>query len=106
MARVSHRKLFCIVCKGEIPPDRILKKASTCSNEHSKILRSERRKSRDHVKCRYCNMPSTPEERQLFKQWQATQTTQKKRGRKPKPKEAPPAADPGQEEFRDYVHIP
>jgi predicted nucleic acid-binding Zn ribbon protein len=81
-------KFFCVVCGESIPPDRLLKKSVTCSQAHGNILKNERRRRRDQERCRYCNRPSTPEERADFAAWRKTQP-QAKKGRpfKVKPEE-------------------
>ena len=52
---------YCIICGEEISKERIVRKAVTCSEAHGILLRNERRRLRDLVRCRLCNRPSTPE---------------------------------------------
>jgi hypothetical protein len=64
-------KRFCIMCTNEIPADR-KKDAVTCSKDCSAARANYLRSRRDATECRYCNKPSTPEERVLFssyKKW-------------------------------------
>lgn len=98
----KHRvdKLFCCICKSPVAEDRILRQAVTCSKDCANTLKNIRRRKRDQKKCRYCNAPSTPDERKLFKQWIATLGNRPKRGRPPLPKPMPQA------EFTEMIHVP
>jgi hypothetical protein len=81
-------RLFCCICQTQIADERIIKQGVTCSRQCSQLLRAIRRRKHDAKKCRYCNMPNTPEERKAFKLWRASLPDRPKRGRKPKPKVA------------------
>ena len=80
--------LYCTICKEPIPESRLLLKATTCSKEHARQAKNARRRRRDEDKCRYCNRPSSQEERTLFAAWRRTIDPPKKRGPKPKSTEA------------------
>ena len=56
---------FCVMCKKPIPIERKWD-AVTCSKECSKLRKDYGRSRRDQEFCRYCNKPSTPEQRVLF----------------------------------------
>jgi hypothetical protein len=60
--------LHCMVCQNIIPTNRVAK-AVTCSPECAKARRDFIRSRLDHHKCRYCQRPSTPEERARYQQW-------------------------------------
>jgi len=75
MARADHYKgieRFCIMCKKTIPEDR-KKDAVTCSKECSTARKNYLRSRQDATQCRYCNKPSTPEERARFHKWRKTE---------------------------------
>lgn len=93
--------LYCCVCKtNEISPERINHGAVTCSKECAQKLRGIRRRLADRIKCRYCNAPSTPEERKAFRKWREEQGLNRKRGRPAKP------AEPnGQAAFTEMIHV-
>ncbi len=95
-------KFHCVVCAEAIPPARVLKKSVTCSNAHGNILKNERRRRRDMERCRYCNRPSTPEERAEFAAWRKTQP-QAKKGRpfKTKPETILAKTDGAVEDIRN-----
>lgn len=76
---------YCIICGEEISKERIVRKAVTCSEAHGILLRNERRRLRDLVRCRLCNRPSTPEERAEFAAWRRENRI--KPGPKPKAKD-------------------
>jgi len=59
---------FCVMCKNTIPPER-KSDAITCSKECTKKRKDFLRSKQDAKECRYCNKPSTPEERVLFGMW-------------------------------------
>jgi hypothetical protein len=75
-----------VVCKSQLPDERIAKQGVTCSKQCSQKLRSIRRRKHDAKKCRYCNQPSTLDERKQFNKWRKTLPDRPKRGRKPKSK--------------------
>lgn len=97
-------KLFCTICTEPISDDRILKSAATCSPRCSKQLKNIRRRKRDLKKCRYCNQPSTPEERRDYNQWRAEKGLKKKPGR-PKKAVVSAAEPPAQMEITDMMHV-
>lgn len=59
---------FCVMCTNVIPAERPWN-AVTCSKECSKRRVDYRRSREDALQCRYCNRPSTPEERQRYQLW-------------------------------------
>ena len=59
---------FCLMCRNPIPHER-KSDAITCSKECTKKRRDFLRSKTDAVECRYCNKPSTPEDRTLFSMW-------------------------------------
>jgi predicted nucleic acid-binding Zn ribbon protein len=83
--RKPIEKFFCVICGEPISADRMIRKAVTCSEQHAKVLKLERRRLRDMVRCRFCNRPATPAERAEFIAWRRSRGI--KPGRKPKPKE-------------------
>lgn len=68
MARKTYDdvKTLCIICGDEIPKDRIMRGAITCSKEHAKLRRAQLAAIVDKKECRYCRRPSTPEERTAY----------------------------------------
>jgi hypothetical protein len=56
------------MCKNLIPPER-KSDAITCSKECTKKRKDFLRSKQDAKECRYCNKPSTPEDRVLFSAW-------------------------------------
>jgi hypothetical protein len=59
------------MCKNPLAADR-KKDAVTCSKECSTARKNYLRSRQDATQCRYCNKPSTPEDRVLFsayKKW-------------------------------------
>ena len=61
-------KRFCTMCTNSIPADRPWN-AVTCSKECSKRRIDYRRSRIDQTVCRYCQRPSTPEERTRYVRW-------------------------------------
>jgi predicted nucleic acid-binding Zn ribbon protein len=59
---------FCIMCKGPIPPTRNWSSV-TCSKECSTRRADFWRNRQDMTQCRYCQKPSTPEERTRYLLW-------------------------------------
>lgn len=45
---------FCILCRAEIPPDRQRRGACTCSSDHARELRRQRRAEHALRFCRLC----------------------------------------------------
>jgi hypothetical protein len=75
MARQDHYRgvvRHCVMCGNEIPTERKWD-AVTCSPECTKARRNYGRSRKDQAECRYCNRPSTPEERALFGMWRKWQ---------------------------------
>ena len=58
----------CVMCGKPIPADR-KSDAVTCSPEHTKQRKDFLRSKIDAKECRYCNRPSTPEERVRYGMW-------------------------------------
>jgi predicted nucleic acid-binding Zn ribbon protein len=89
----------CVICGDAIAPERVTRKAVTCSEAHARDLKNERRKLRDMTRCRNCNRPSTPEERRLFTLWRNEYNKAHgvkrgwKKGNKPGPRKKPAAAE-------------
>lgn len=78
-------KLFCVVCRREIPPERLLRHApTTCGSKCQREVGHRRRALSKKTKCISCGTPSTPEERREFQAWRKARGDHKKRGRKPK----------------------
>jgi predicted nucleic acid-binding Zn ribbon protein len=94
--RAPLEKFYCVVCGQVIDQARVIRKAVTCSEEHSRIIKLERRRLRDLTRCRACNRPSTPAERAEFAAWRkdkkARERAEKKAGKKAK--SSPPQATP------------
>lgn len=64
--------IFCTICTSQIPSPRDTRQTSTCSEtckNRLDAIRAEQRRSR---KCTHCLSPSTPEERELFREWRAS----------------------------------
>lgn len=67
MPRPNYRiKAYCVVCKEEIPEDRVRKQSVTCKKECADARRRAQRTLQDERECRYCRRPSSPEEREAF----------------------------------------
>ena len=64
----SGTQMHCVVCRKNIPSDRKWD-AVTCSKECTLERKKYGRSRRDHVVCRYCYKPSTPEQRASYQQW-------------------------------------
>lgn len=62
-------RFFCVTCGEQIPEERVLRKAVTCSKEHAKDFKNMKRRLRDTDRCRLCNRPSSAQERAEFAQW-------------------------------------
>jgi predicted nucleic acid-binding Zn ribbon protein len=103
---MKEETIYCVICKKPVPEDRVMLKAVTCSTAHTTQLANLRRRKRDTKKCRYCQQPSTLEERKLFKLWRDSIRVET-RGRKKKPKDPAPPAGESREEFeRDRMGQP
>lgn len=71
MARTDHFRgviRHCVMCGNQVPADR-KSDAVTCSKECTVARKNFIRSKLDQKECRYCNKPSTPEERVLFGMW-------------------------------------
>jgi hypothetical protein len=94
-------KFFCVVCQAEVPPDRVIKKAVTCSKQHALDFKNMKRRMRDTDRCRLCNRPSSAEERAEFTQWRkekrAAETAKRREEKKKEKAQAAPAATPLEE---------
>jgi predicted nucleic acid-binding Zn ribbon protein len=87
----------CLVCGDPIDPARVVsKRVVTCSEEHARILKLEKRRLRglSPSRCRMCGRPSTEAERAEFAAWRKDKA--KKAGIRPGPKKKPeqPAVTP------------
>lgn len=103
MKKQAQHQLHCTVCTTVIPAERIVRESVTCSAGCANELRNIRRRQRDLKKCRFCNQPSTPEERKLFKQWIESQGKLRKPGRPKGSTKAKIAS--AQAEFTEMMHI-
>jgi hypothetical protein len=56
------------MCSKEIPAERKWD-AVTCSPDCTKARKNYGRSRKDQAECRYCNKPSTPEDRALYGMW-------------------------------------
>ncbi|HET6220196.1 MAG TPA: hypothetical protein VFE27_24420 [Acidobacteriaceae bacterium] len=89
----------CVICGEPIAPERVTRKAVTCSDAHARDLKNARRVLRDMTRCRNCNRPSTPEQRRLFTLWRNEYNKAHgvkrgwKKGNKRGPKNKPAAAE-------------
>lgn len=94
---------YCMVCREEISAARLLHQAVTCSEAHAKLLRNERRRLRDLVRCRLCNRPSTPAERAEFTAWRRANRIKPGPKPKPKPEEETVAPTPIEQEMGTFA---
>lgn len=71
MARKTYDdiKTLCIICGTEVPKERLMRGAITCSKEHAKLRRAQLTAIVDKKECRYCRRPSTPDEREAYKRF-------------------------------------
>lgn len=81
--------LRCVVCGDAIPTSRAMRKAVTCCDTHGKIFKSVKRQMRHSTRCRLCNRPSTPAERQEFLAWRRSKKLKPGRKQKPMPEASP-----------------
>jgi hypothetical protein len=71
MARTDNftgKVMNCVICAKPIPADRRWD-AVTCSKECSTARQNFFRSHQDLKECRYCQRPSTPEERMRYQAW-------------------------------------
>jgi tRNA(Ile)-lysidine synthase TilS/MesJ len=59
---------FCVMCQTPIPPERKADSV-TCSKDCSVKRKNYFRSRIDQKECRYCQRPSTPEERARYLRW-------------------------------------
>lgn len=64
--------LHCTVCREPIPASRAQRQTATCSEKCKDKLDAIRARQRAARKCSVCLHPSTPEERELFREWRAS----------------------------------
>lgn len=64
--------LFCTICQEPIPPGRDQRQTATCSEKCKNRLDTIRANQRERRKCPHCLKPSTPDERQEFREWRAS----------------------------------
>lgn len=60
---------YCIFDAKPIPMERLKRNAVTCSNECAKAIERQRMLLMEQTECKYCRRPSTPEERESYKEW-------------------------------------
>jgi hypothetical protein len=65
---VTGQQLNCVMCPNKIPPDRP-RSSVTCSKECATARKNFHRSREDKRACRYCQKPSTPEERLRYQRW-------------------------------------
>lgn len=94
---MKELKFHCVICGDRISPERVTRKAVTCSEAHARELKNARRQLRDMTRCRLCNRPCTPEERKLYTAWRKTLGVKRgwKTGNKRGPKKKPELANSG-----------
>jgi hypothetical protein len=59
-------KPCCVLCRSEIPADRLRFKAVTCSKVCGARYMRWQQKKRDDKACKFCHRPSTPNARRAF----------------------------------------
>lgn len=60
---------FCVFDGKPIPIERVKRNAVTCSKECAKGMERQRMLLVEQIECKYCRRPSTPDERESYKQW-------------------------------------
>jgi hypothetical protein len=60
---------YCVFDGKPIPAERVKRNAVTCSKECAKAIERQRMLLMEQTECKYCRRPSTPEERESYKQW-------------------------------------
>ena len=68
-------KTHCVICTNEVPKERLIRGAITCTKEHAKLRRAQLFAMMDKKECRYCRRPSTPEEREAYKRFRTLERT-------------------------------
>ncbi len=76
----QHLKTSCILasCRKRIPMKRQRRNAITCSACHQKLLVKLRKQERDRKICQQCGRPSTPKDRQRWREWRSHEAQQRK----------------------------
>jgi hypothetical protein len=71
MARKTYDEVttHCVICTTEVPKERLMRGAITCTKEHAKLRRAQLAAITDKKECRYCRRPSTPEEREAYRRF-------------------------------------
>ena len=67
-----EEKIFCVMCKNEVPADRLKRRSITCTDECAKARTRYLHRRVAKKKCRYCMQPATPSEQAMFKAWRRT----------------------------------
>ncbi len=62
-------EVHCVLCGEDVPRDRVMRGAITCTKEHAIERRKQQRAMKEQKECDYCKRPSTPEEREAFKRF-------------------------------------
>lgn len=83
---MAANQVFCAICKELVADERVMQGSVTCSKQCANDLKNLRRRRRDLKKCRYCNAPSTPEERANYLRWRVEVLGRPGRGRPKKQK--------------------
>lgn len=78
MSHLDEVPMFCVMCSTEVPLERKRKRSVTCSDDCSKKRGNYLRERKELRKCKYCNQPSTPEERDDFRAWRRDRKAQAK----------------------------
>lgn len=60
---------YCVFDGKPIPAERVKRNAVTCSKDCAKAIERQRMLLMEQSECKYCRRPSTPEERESYKQW-------------------------------------
>lgn len=61
--------IYCVMCGTAIPEERRRFKAVTCTEEHGKAYAEAKRKHKEGRECPICRKPSTPEDREAYKEF-------------------------------------
>lgn len=81
-----------MLCTTEIPLERVIKKAVTCSPECARDHKNQKRRLRDTERCSHCGRPSSVEERVEFLQWRREKRSKATAERREKAKKEKKAA--------------
>lgn len=75
MARkIVDPRIHCVICGDEVPKERRVRGAITCTKEHGVERRNQLRALIDLRECRYCRHPSTPEERDAYRRFRVLES--------------------------------